>query len=684
MKRFLTFTAMALISLSAVAQQKSGSGTATASKLVDTAAMDTTADPCADFYQYACGGWRKANPVPPDRTSWNRYGEMAERNRALMHEILEEVSKPGAKRDAVSAQVGDYYAACMDEATINAAGKKPIEARLAEIDALKTRTDLVKEVAAFHRDNISAIFRFTASPDPHNAKMVLADIDQGGLGLPDRDDYFKTDAKSVEKRAKYLEHVQKMFELLGDGPEKAAANAQTVMNLETGLAKPSMDRVSRREPKNLDHRMKLAEVNTMAPNFELATYLKAAGAPTFTELNVSSPKFFQEVNSQLNGNIDDWKTYLRWRVVRFAAPWLSKEFADESFRFNLAYLRGAKEQEVRWKKCTASTDNSMGEALGELFVKKNFSPEGKARMQELIRQVKVQIAESIKNSDWMSEGTKKKALEKLQYIRSQKIAYPDKPKDYRAAKVTRNDMIGNVWRLNALESKHDLAKIGKPVDLTEWGMSAPTVNAYYDPQFSEVVFPAGMLQPPMFSADYDDARNFGAVGRVAGHELSHGFDDEGRKFDKDGNLTDWWTEEDGRKFDERASCVEKQYGEYVALTDPKTGEVVKLNGKLTLGENIADVGGVRMAYLAYRAATKGKGEDKVEGFTPDQRFFLSYAGSRCENLTDQTARLLAQTDPHSPGKYRLIGAVSNMPEFWAAFGCKKGQPMVRENACKIW
>lgn len=680
MKRFLTFTAMVLLATSAFAQQK----VAPKAQLVDTAAMDTTADPCVDFYQYACGGWRKANPVPADKVSWNRYGEMAERNRQLMHNILEEVSQPGAKQSAAAKQVGDFYASCMDESKVNAAGKKPIEGRLAQVDAIKSRADVIKTVAEFHRDGIPALFRFTAAPDPHNAKMVLADIDQGGLGLPDRDDYLKTDPKSIEKRAKYLEHVQKMFELLGDSEDVAGKNAQTVMKLETELAKPSLDRVSRRDPKNLDHRMKLAEIESAAPNFEWATYLKTAGSPTFSELNNSSPKFFQEVNNQLSGNVDDWKTYLRWRVVRSAAPWLSKEFVDENFRFNLAYLRGAKEQEVRWKRCTAATDGLLGEALGDLFVKKNFSPEGKARMQELIRQVKLQLAESIKNLDWMSPATKQKALEKLQYIRSLKIAYPDKPKDYTPAKVTRDNLVANVWGLNALESKRDLAKIGKPVDLTEWGMSAPTVNAYYDPQFSEVVFPAGMLQPPMFSADFDDARNFGAVGRVAGHELTHGFDDEGRKFDKDGNLTDWWTEEDARKFEERASCIEHQYSEYVAVTDPKTGEVVKLNGKLTLGENTADNGGLRMAYLAYRAASKGKPEEKVEGFTPDQRFFLSYAGSRCENLTDAYARLLAQTDPHSPGKYRLIGAVSNMPEFWAAFGCKKGQPMVRENACKVW
>jgi putative endopeptidase len=683
MKRFLTLTAVALLSLGASAQQSS-TPNGNANKYVDVSILDTTADPCVDFYQYACGGWRKANPVPSDKVVWNRYGEMAERNRDLMHKILQEAAKPG-KKSAVEKQVGEFYSSCMDETAANAAGRKPVEPRMAKIAAIKDRQGLIKMVAELHGDGITAIFGFDAQPDLHDAKRIIADLDQGGLGLPDRDDYLKTDPRSVDRRAKYVEHMTKMFELLGDQPGVAAANAQTVLKLETELAKASLDRVSRRDPKNLDHRMKLDAVNTMAPNFEFATYLKASGAPQFSELNVSVPKFFQEVNTALTAPVEEWKTYLRWRVARSAAPWLSKEFVDENFRFNLAYLRGAKELEARWKRCTAAADARLGEALGKLFVEQHFSPEGKTKMLELITQVRKVMAENIKTLDWMSDATKAKALEKLAAVRSEKIGYPDKYRDYSSIKIAKNDLLGNVWRLNRFEVAHTLSKIGKPVDLTEWGMSPPTVNAYYHPMFSEIVFPAGMLQPPMFSAEYDEARNFGAVGRVAGHELGHGFDDQGRKFDKDGNLTDWWTAEDAKRFDERASCIEKQYSEYVAVKDPKTGEEVKLNGKLTLGENTADNGGLRMAYYAYKAATKGKPEQTVEGFTPDQRFFLSYAASRCENLTDQQARLAAQTGVHSPGKYRLLGPVSNMPEFWQAFGCKKGQPMVRaENACKVW
>lgn len=647
--------------------------------------LDRNVDPCVDFYQFSCGGWRTANPLPADKPGWNRYSSMAERNRTLLKDILE---KSAGTKDQPSwmAQIGDDYAACMDETTIEKIGTKPLDPFFTRIDSIKNKKDLARQIAYFHSIAIPMFFNFGAAPDLHNPKRMVPDIDQGGLGLPEREYYFRTDPKSVETRKKYVEHVAKMMRLLGANEKDARQQADTVMRLETALAVSSLNRVQRRDPKALDHLMATKQFDALAPAAAFDVYFKESGAPTFDSLNVGVPDFFKRVDKELNSNsLADWKLYMKWHVAHALAPALSKPFVDENFNFYLNYLAGQKEQELRWKRCVRAVDNHLGDSLGRAFVENAFSKDAKVRMKELVEAVSASLGDSIREADWMTDVTKQKALTKLAAIHYDKLGYPDEWKDYSSIKINRDDYVGNRNRAYAYEVTRDLKKIGKPTDRKDWGMTTPTVNAYYDPQHAEIVFPAGMLQPPMFSDAFEDAVNFGAVGRVVGHELTHGFDDEGRKFDAEGGLTDWWTPADAKNFEERTACVRDQYSKYVAVKDVKTGEEVHLNGQLTLGENTADIGGVRMSYLAYLKKLKEKGAAAdVGGFDPEQRFFIAYAQSRCENLSDEYARMLAATDPHSPGRYRAIGPVVNMPEFWKAFGCKKGQPMVSENACRVW
>jgi predicted metalloendopeptidase len=649
-------------------------------KSFDLGAMDTTANPCEDFYQYACGNWRKKNPIPADQSRWGRFNELAEYNRQIVREILEKASANDSKRSPVTQKIGDMYGSCMDEATVNARGAAPIKPELDKIAAIKNKEQLMATVAELQNNGVQALFSFGAAPDLHNASVQIANIGQGGLGLPDRDYYLDTDPKSVETRQKYVEHMATMFGLLGDSKADAEKEAQAVMAIETKLAEAAFKRVEMRNPKNRDHKMKVSELEALAPNFQFARYFTARGGPSFTEVNVVPPDFFQKVNPVIEAvSVDDWKTYLKWHVLRTAAPQLSQKFVEENFAFQGKYLAGTKELPARWKRCVQSTDQLLGEAVGQPYVQETFGAEGKERMLKMVQALEAALGDDIQSLDWMTADTKKKAEAKLQAI-SNKIGYPDKWRDYSTVKIVRGDYLGNVQRARAFEVHRNLSKIGQPLDKTEWGMSPPTVNAYYNPPQNNINFPAGILQPPFFDKSADDAVNFGGIGVVIGHELTHGFDDQGSKFDGDGNFSNWWSDADLKEFDKRTSCVADEYSGFLAVDD------VHLNGRLTLGENTADNGGIHIALLALRkdmAKDPSLAKTK-DGFTPEQRFFLGFAQVWCENHTPESARLLAKTDPHSPGEYRVVGTVQNNADFAKAFSCKAGQKMVSNNACHVW
>jgi putative endopeptidase len=648
---------------------------------LDLASMDKTADPCVNFYQYSCGGWKKNNPIPADQTSWSVYGKLYQDNLVFLHGILEQASANNGQRDKVTQEIGDFYAACMDEASVEKQGIVPVRGDLDAIAKLSSAGEIAPLVARLQQSyGRSILFGAGSTQDPDNSENVIAELDQGGLGLPDRDYYTKEDAKSKEIRERYVQHVQKIFELMGDDAATAKKNADTVMRMETELARASMTRVERRDPYKLKHKMQLPELNALAPKFNWKVYYETAAYPQFEILNVAAPDFFKEVNKKLESEpIDNWKTYFRFHVVDSAAPFLSSPFVDENFAFYRQYLRGAKEQQARWKRCVGYTDRDLGEALGQVYVAKVFSPELKQSTVDMVRRIEDSMALRIQQLDWMSPETKQQALHKLQGIRN-KIGYPDKWRDYSSVKISRDDFAGNMARASQFEHRRDVNKIGKPVDRGEWGMSPPTVNAYYNPQMNDINFPAGVLQPPNYDAKMDDAPNYGNTGGTIGHELTHGFDDEGSQYDADGNLKNWWTKEDREKFDTRTKCVEDQYATYVVVDD------IHINSKLTLGEDVADLGGEILAYMAWQDATKGQNLQPRDGLTPEQRFFVGFAQWACENDRPEDQRLHAATDPHSPGEYRINGVVVNMPEFAKAFACKAGQPMTKpaEKVCKIW
>ena len=645
-------------------------------RVVDVTSMDTSVDPCADFFAYSCGAWIKKNPIPPDQTSWSAYSKLEDDNKAILREILESSALPAGKRDALTRKIGDYYAACMDEKAINDAAIKPLQAALDQIQQMHTKQDIASVAAAMVASD--ALFRFRSDQDFKDATQVIAEADQGGLGLPDRDYYLKSDAKSVELRKAYVKHLQKMFELLGDKPPAAAAEAGTVMRIETALAKGSLTRVERRDPQKLYHKMTTEQLRALSPLFQWKTYLDKVGLPSVEALNVQTPEFFKTLNTELQKEtLASWKTYLRWHLIDVNAPFLSSDFVNADFEFYGKTLRGAQELQPRWKRCVGYVDNDLGEDLGQAYVARNFSPDARERAQKMVKEIEDAMARDIDSLPWMTPPTKQRALEKLHTV-ANKIGYPDKWRDYGALTIARNDEMGNVLRAREFEFKRQLAKIGKPVDRGEWQMTPPTVNAYYDPQMNDINFPAGVLQPPLFDARSDAAPNFGDTGATMGHELTHGFDDEGRQFDAHGNLRDWWTKEDAKAFEQRASCISDQYSQYVVVDD------IKINGKLTLGEDIADLGGLILAYMAWQDDTKGLKSEPLEGFTPKQRFFIAYGQSWCASTRDETKRLRATVDPHSPDKYRTNGVVSNMPEFQEAFHCKAGAPMVTENRCRVW
>ena len=644
--------------------------------VLDVNSMDTSVDPCTDFFTYSCGTWIKKNPIPPDQTSWSVYSKLEDDNKAILREILESAATPAPDRDAIKQKIGDYYAACMDEKAVEAAADKPLRPVLDQIQQLHSRRDIASVVAAMVSNDV--LFHFRSDQDYKDSTQVIAEADQGGLGLPDRDYYLKTDAKSVELRKAYVAHLQKMFELLGDKPAAAATGAQTVMRIETALATGSLTRVERRDPQKLYHKMTIQQLSALNPAFQWKVYFAKVGLSSVEALNVETPGFFKTLNAELRKeSLASWKTYLRWHLVNANAPFLSSDFVNADFEFYGKTLQGAQELEPRWKRCVGYADNDLGEALGQVYVERNFSPEAKQRAQKMVKEIEDAMGRDIDSLSWMTPATKQQAQEKLHTV-ANKIGYPDKWRDYSALNIARDDEMGNVLRSREFEFHRQLAKIGKPVDRGEWQMTPPTVNAYYDPQMNDINFPAGVLQPPLFDANSDAAPNFGDTGGTIGHELTHGFDDEGRQFDAHGNLRDWWTPEDAKAFEQRASCISDQYSQYVVVDD------IKINGKLTLGEDVADLGGLILAYMAWQDDTKGQTLEPIEGFTPEQRFFIAYGQSWCASTRDETKRLRATVDPHSPDKYRANGVVSNLPEFQQAFHCKAGAPMVRENRCRVW
>jgi putative endopeptidase len=651
-------------------------GLAQTGDVLDVNSMDTGADPCVDFFTYSCGGWIKNNPIPPDQTSWSVYSKLEDDNKTLLRAILESSARPEGRRDAVTQKIGDYYAACMDENAINAVAIKPLQPLLDQIQQLRFKRDIANVIAVMVPGD--SLFRFRSDQDYKDSTQVIAEADQGGLGLPDRDYYLKTDAKSVELRKAYVAHLQKIFELLGDKSSTSAIEAQTVMRIETALAKGSLTRVERRDPRKLYHKMTIEQLVALSPSFQWKTYLTKVGLPSLEALNVETPEFFKVLTIELRDEpLASWKAYLRWHLINANAPFLSSEFVNADFDFYGKTLQGAQELEPRWKRCVGYTDNDLGEALGQAYVERTFSPDAKRRAQKMVMEIEEAMGRDIESLSWMTPATKEHALEKLHTV-ANKIGYPDKWRDYTALTIVRNDEMGNVLHAREFEFQRQLAKIGKPVDRGDWLMTPPTVNAYYDPQMNDINFPAGVLQPPLFDPNSDAAPNFGDTGATIGHELTHGFDDEGRQFDANGNLRDWWTPEDAKAFEQRASCISDQYSQYVILDD------IKINGKLTLGEDVADLGGLILSYMAWQDDTKGQTLKPIEGFTPEQRFFIAYGQSWCSSTRDETKRLRATIDPHSPDKYRANGVVSNMPEFQEAFHCKAGAPMVRENRCRVW
>ncbi|MBC5993502.1 M13 family metallopeptidase [Pontibacter cellulosilyticus] len=645
---------------------------------LELANLDTTVNPCTDFYQYANGGWIKNNPIPASESAWGSFNELADKNNAVLREILREASSnTTAPKGSAAQMIGDFYAAGMDSVAINKAGISPIKPELDKIAAVKTTDDMIKTVADLKTKGVSGYFTMYVSQDDKESTKYALQASQGGLGMPDRDYYIKTDERSKGIRTAYMSHLQNMFKLMGEDEATAQKKAKTVMDIETRLAKASRARVDLRDPYANYNKMTIQEFASKNPNLKVSQLLTGMGAQAAKEVIIGQPDFFKELNSMLKSvPVEDWKTYTQWHLARTAAPYLSQQFVQENFNFYGKALGGAKEMQPRWKRVLRATDAAMGEALGQLYVQKNFSPEAKKKAVEMVNNLQEAFKEHVRELDWMSEATKQQALQKLGAF-AVKIGYPDKWKDYKGLEVNRDSYVANVMRASQFAFKDNIGKIGKPIDRTEWFMSPPTVNAYYNPSMNEIVFPAGILQPPFFDPNADDAVNYGGMGAVIGHELTHGFDDQGAKYDFEGNLKDWWTKEDLAKFNERANLVAGQYDQYTVLDN------LHVNGRLTLGENIADIGGLNIAYTALQKALEKNNPGKIAGFTPEQRFFLAWAQIWRINARDEYLNRQILTDPHSPGRFRTNGPVSNMPEFYKAFGCDQGDPMFKAEANRI-
>ena len=645
---------------------------------LDLTSMDRSADPCVDFYKYTCGGWMKNNPIPADQASWSVYAKLANENQQFLWGILEEDAK-ATNRTAVQQKVGDYYEACMNTAAIDASGIKPIEPGFAHIDSLTTREELIAAITLLHHlEPGSYFFNSGTGQDDVDSSLMIVHLGAGGLGLPDRDYYLKTDPRSVKLREQYLAYVQQMLVLSGEPAEKAKADADAIMRIETALAKASLTRVERRDPHKTYHPMTLAELSQITPAIDWQNYFRVQGAPNVPKLNVSQPEFMKAVQTELTSEpLDALKAYLRFHLISATAPLLAHNIEQVNFDFYSKTLRGIAVEPPRWKTCVRAVDRNLGEALGQEFVARTFSPKMKAETQLMTEQIETAMGEEIKGLDWMSPETKAEALRKLHAIRN-KIGYPATWRDYSKLEVKRDDYFGDAVRASRFEDAREWNKLGKPVDLNEWGMTPPTVNAYFNPQMNDINFPAGVLQPPLYDPKEDDAPNYGNTGSTIGHELTHAFDDEGRQFDAKGNLRDWWTPADAAGFETRITCIRDQYAGYVVVDDQH------INSKLTSGEDVADLGGTLLGYIAWKKQTEGKPLQNVDGFTPDQRYFIGMAQWACENTRPEDLRLRTATDPHSPGFARVNGVVANMPQFQKAFGCKVSQPMVHTPACRVW
>ena len=640
--------------------------------------LDRSCKPCDNFYEFAMGSWMKANPIPPEYSSWGTFMQLRDNNLTAMRTLLEAAAQAHAPAGSNEQKIGDFYASCMDMAAIEAAGLKPIAGELDVIDKIDDRKSLDAAVAQLQQRGAGVLFRFSSGQDIKDSTRMIAQASQGGLGMPDRDYYLRDDEKSKQLRTDYEQHVAKMFALAGDAPDKGDAEAKTVMTIETALAKASRTRVELRDPEKNYHPMPLAEMKALTPDWPWESYLQEVGSPAVEQVNIRQPEFFKAMNEELaTVSLPDWKIYLRWHVIHANAPGLAERFVNENFDFYDKKLTGTKEILPRWKRCVQSTDRNLGEALGQVYVDKYFPPAAKAHAKEMVNNLVAALREDIPTLSWMGPETKKEALAKLEAF-TVKIGYPDKWRDYSKLEIDRTSYAGNVRRSVEFEFARQLAKIGKPVDRTEWGMTPPTVNAYYSSSMNEIVFPAGILQPPFYSPNADDAVNYGGMGAVIGHEISHGFDDQGSKFDGKGNLQEWWTPDDRKNFTERGDCVVNQFNGYEV--EPGLHQ----NGKLVLGESIGDLGGLSIAYAAYEKSLEGKRPKDIDGFTPEQRFFLGWAQVWGANQRAEAARLQTNTDPHPLAKFRANGPLSNMEAFAKAFGCKKGDPMVREQSCKIW
>ncbi|MEO8216784.1 MAG: M13-type metalloendopeptidase [Acidobacteriota bacterium] len=645
----------------------------------DPANLDRSTNACDDFYQFAVGGWMKNNPIPAAYSRWGNFSVLSEKNRTALNDILKDTRN--GKAGSNEQKIADFYTTCMDESAVNALGMKPLEPELQRIQSISNRADLVDELARLESFGVAVPFAIGSAQDFKDSTQVAGILYQAGLGLPDRDYYTKDDAKSVELRDKYLQHMTRMFQLMGDDAGQAAMAAKTVMSMETDLAKASMTRVEQRDPNAIYHKMSVAELSKVTPQINWQRYLKEINATGFTSVNVAQPEFMKQVGRMVAGqSLANWKTYLRWQLINNEAPYLSEPFVNENFDFNGKVLTGSTELLPRWRRCVAQTDGAMGEALGQAYVDKNFKGEAKARAKEMVQNLIDALHQDLTTLDWMTPATRQQAEAKLNAF-ARKIGYPDTWRDYSSLNIDRNSYVQNVLNANRFEFQRDLNKIGKPVDRNEWGMSPPTVNAYYNPSMNEIVFPAGILQPPFYDPNADDAYNYGGMGAVIGHEMSHGFDDQGSQFDAKGNLANWWTPEDKKRFDEKSTCVEKQFDSFEAEKG------LHLTGKLVTGESIADLGGLKLAYLAYKKSLEGKADPGIiNGFTPDQRFFLGWAQVWATNQRPEAMRMQVATDPHPLARFRVNGPLSNLPEFARAYSCKDGQAMVRpaNERCEIW